>query len=245
MKIGKKLIPIGVVILFVGIAFVPSASAASPRSSGDEKTLTIWIPASSSNLPGITEDDFTIQVTVSGEQLDELTAAMKNFTDYAELAMEDNKINIGEWAEFKTLTNDMLTIVKEIVGELFPDVDTDELVEEIISTFMGPLRGWTLRAPIFSIGRGYTWIPFYKYESFMGVMIRPMFITHTLGFTAVVHANLFPFRLEYADRLGMYRIRTMGFVGLFINLGDVGVDKIKGPVLLIGKGFNGLGEDLP
>jgi len=189
--------------------------------------LTIW-------LPGITEDDFTMQITVSGEQLDELTAAMDNFLDYAESAMEDNEINIGEWVEFKTLTNDMITIIKEIVGEDFPiDVDTDELVEEIASAFIGPPQVWALRSPIFSIGRGFTWIPFYNYESFMGVMIRPMFITHTLGFTAVVHANLFPPRLEYADRLGMYRFRTMGFIGLFINL------------LLIGKGLNRLGQDLP
>jgi len=238
MKIAKKLIPIGVVLLFVGIAFVPSASAANPGAKGDEKTLTIW-------LPGITEDDFTMQVTISGEQLDELTATMDNFLDYAELAMEDNEINIGEWAEFKTLTNDMITIIKEIIGEEFPDVDTDELVEEIASAFIGPPQVWALRSPIFSIGRGFTWIPFYNYESFMGVMIRPMFITHTLGFTAVVHANLFPPRLEYADRLGMYRFRTMGFIGLFINLGDVGVDRIKGPVLLIGKGLNRLGQDLP
>jgi len=238
MKIAKKLIPIGVVILFVGIAFVPSASAANPRSRGDERTLTIW-------LPGITEDDFTMQVTVTGEQLDELTVAMDNFLDYAELAMEDNKINIEEWAEFKTLTTGMITTIKEIIGEQFPDVDTDELVEEIVSTFIEPLGMWPLRAPIFSIGRGYTWIPFYNYESFMGVMIRPMFITHTLGFTAVAHANLFPPRLEYVDRLGMYRLRKMGFVGLFINLGDVGIDRVKGPVLLIGKGFNGLGQDLP
>lgn len=238
MKIAKKLIPIGVVLLFVAIAFVPSASAAGPRSSGDEKTLTIW-------LPGITEDDFTMQVIVSGEQLDELTAAMQNFLDYAELAMEDEEINIGEWAEFKTLTNGMITIIKEIIGEEFPDVDTDELVDEIVSTFMGPAGMWALRAPIFSIGRGFTWIPFYNYESFMGVMIRPMFITHTLGFTAVFHANLFPPRLEYADRLGTYRFRTMGFIGLFINLGDVGFDRVKGPVLLIGKGFNRLGQDLP
>ena len=238
MEIGKKLIPIGVVLLFIGIAFVPSASAANPGSKGDEKTLTIW-------LPGITEDDFAIQITVTEEQFDELTVAMDSFLDYAEFAMDDNEINIGEWAELKTLTVGMITIIKDIVGEQFPDIDTDELVEGVIDTFLGPLGMWSFRAPIFSIGRGYTWIPFYNYESFMGVMIRPIFITHTLGFTAVVHANLFPPRLEYADRLGMYRLRTMGFVGLFINLGDVGIDRIKGPVLLIGKGFNGLGQDLP
>jgi len=237
MKIAKKLIPIGVVLLFVCIAFVPSASAANPRSSDDERTLTIW-------LPGITEDDFTMQVIVTGEQLDEMTSAMDKFLDYAELAMDDNKINIGEWTEFKTLTTGIIAIIKEIIGEQFPDVDTDELVEEIVNIFMSPLK-MSFRAPIFSIGRGYTWIPFYNYESFMGVLIRPMFITHTLGFTAVVHANLFPPRLEYADRLGMYRLRTMGFIGLFINIGDVGIDRVKGPVLLIGKGFNGLGEDLP
>ena len=157
MKIAKKLIPIGVVLLFVAIAFVPSASAANPGAKGDEKTLTIW-------LPGITEDDFTTQITVSGEQLADLTEAMDNFLDYAELAMEDNEINIGEWTEFKTLTNDMITIIKEIIGEEFPDVDTDELVEEIASAFIGPPQVWALRSPIFSIGRGYTWIPFYNWQ---------------------------------------------------------------------------------
>ena len=98
---------------------------------------------------------------------------------------------------------------------------------------------------IFSVGRGVTWIPFYDYEAFLGVMLRPIFITHTLGFTAALHFNMLPPRAEYGDRLGIYRLSTIAFVGLFINFGDIAFDRVMGPVLCIGKGFNHLGEDFP
>ena len=76
-------------------------------------------------------------------------------------------------------------------------------------------------------------------------MLRPIFITHTLGFTAALHFNMLPPRAEYGDRLGIYRLSTIAFVGLFINFGDIAFDRVMGPVLCIGKGFNHLGEDFP
>ena len=243
MKI-VKLIPVAVVLLFLGIAFVPAVTA--QQSPSQTKTLTIW-------MPGITDDNFKTQIVVSDLELKEIEDALEGFLDVVEAAMAegspgDETITFGEWETIKDSTINAVETVKIVVdahGGEFPDLDVETYVESCVASFFNPISWLLGRSPIFSLGRGYVWIPFYDYETFIGWMIRPIFITHTLGFSAVVHINSIPFRIEYADRLGAYRLRTMLFGGIFINLGDVGLDRIKGPVLLIGKGVNKLGMDIP
>ena len=142
-------------------------------------------------------------------------------------------------------TNELIQTIKEILKDELPELNTKELVQSVITGLSG---GWNFpnwQAPIFSIGRGLAWIPLYDYETFFGIMLRPMFITHTIGFTACWHMNILPPRFEYLDRLGLYRYTTLAFAGLFVNIGDVGLDRIAGPVLLIGRSFNNFGEDFP
>jgi len=244
MKVVKTLIPIAVVLLFLGIAFAPTITA--QQSSTESRTLTIW-------MPGITDDDFKTQIVVEEEELENIEDAFNEFLDVVEAAMAegspgDEKITIEEWDNIKDSTINAVEAVKTVViahGGEFPELDIEGYINDCIASIFNPLSWLFGRSPIFSLGRGYVWIPFYDYESFLGWMIRPIFISHTLGFSAVVHINSVPFRIEYADRLGMYRLRTMVFGGIFINLGDVGLDRIMGPVLLIGKGLNKLGPDIP
>ncbi|MCK5613070.1 hypothetical protein KAR91_64955 [Candidatus Pacearchaeota archaeon] len=243
MKTFKTLIPIAVVLLFLGIAFAPTISAQAPTNQ--TRTLTVW-------MPEIT-DDYKTQIVVGEEELENIENAFNNFFDVVEVAMAegspgDEKITVEEWVGLKDSAVIAVETVKIVVtthGGEFPDLDIETYIGETIASFFSPLSWYMGRAPIFSLGRGFVWIPFYEYESFLGWMLRPMFLTHLPGFTAVVHMNLVPFRLEYADRLGLYRLRTIGFGGIFINLGDIGLDNIMGPVLMIGKGWNRLGEDIP
>ena len=243
MKTVKTIIPIAVVLLFLGIAFAPAISSEEPTTQN--RTLTVW-------MPGITED-YKTQMIIEEEELEDMEDLFNNFFDVVEVVLSEEspggtKITLEEWNDLKDSAIFAVEAVKEIIithGGVFPDLDIETYVGETIAAFFSPLSWYMGRAPIFSLGRGYAWIPFYEYEAFLGLMLRPMFLTHLPGFTAVVHMNLVPFRLEYADRLGLYRLRTMGFAGIFINFGDIGLDRIMGPVLMIGKGWNRLGEDLP
>lgn len=239
MKLVGKLVPIAIVLLLLGIAVAPSISAQNPVKNGKDKVLTfIWITEDH-------EDEYSMQKEVTEEQSDDLNDVLDEFLAVVEAALADEKITLEEWETIATITSDFIQSIKDILKDDFPDIDTEALIQDMIDTLLGTRNIPNFRAPIFSIGRGFAWIPFYDYESFFGIMLRPMFITHMIGFTAVFHLNPIPLRFEYGDRLGVYRLTTLGFVGLFINLGDVGFDRVIGPMLLIGKSFNMLGEDLP
>ena len=241
MKIRKTFIPIVVVILFLGITISPGFSAQDPENK--EQMLTVW-------MPGLTEDDYSIQMEVTQEQLNEVNNTVNDFLVLVEAAKNENspggtKITVSEWQDIKIMANEIINSIKVIVGDDFPDLDIEAFLEDTIESLFNPIYGWTQRASIFSVGRGFSWIPFYDYETFIGVMIRPIFITHIIGFTGVLHYNPFPFRIEYADRIGIYRFTTLAFVGIFINFGDIGFDRIVGNVLCIGKGYNIMGSDFP
>jgi hypothetical protein len=237
MKLARQIISIIVVLLFLGVTFAPSISASSPPASVDkQKTLTIW-------MPGITPNDYATQVQVTEEQYNSINDGVDDFLATVETAMSpesDGGINItaNEWNALKTKAIAVIDEIKLIVGDDFPDLDVETFVGGVVESLLNPFSPFAIRAAIFSIGRGWAWVPFYKYEGFAGIMIRPIFISYSLGYTGVFHFNPIPLRVEYADKFGMYRIRTMGFIGLFFNFGDIGVDRIKGPVIVIGKGWN-------
>lgn len=240
MKLVKQIIPIAIVLLFMGATITPALGATPIKEQetvlDGTKVLTIWMPGT---------NEYKTQVAISEEQYNELNGIIDEFLADAGVAIEDSTITPTEWDTLKDDAIDALNLIKSIVGESFPDIEVESFVGDIISSFINPFGIFGLRAPIISVGRGLCWIPFYDYEEFMGWMIRPMFIRYTIGFAGVFHVNPFPFRLEYKDRLGMFRLRTVGFGGIFINWGDLGVDTFKGTVIVIGKSWNKLGEDLP
>jgi hypothetical protein len=238
MKKIVKIVPIVIALLFIGIAITPSISSQSPVNNENDQVLTfIWNEDA--------EEEISLQKEITEEQTTNVNAVMNGFLDYAETVLEDKDISLDEWINLAANANELIQTVKEILKDDIPDINTQEFVQNILIGLSGGWNYPNFKAPIFSIGRGMAWIPLYDYESFFGFMFRPMFITHTIGFTAVYHMNLLPPRFEYLDRLGLYRYTTLSFRGLFLNIGDVGIDRISGPILLIGKSFNMFGEDFP
>ena len=250
MRLTKKLIPVAIVFLFMGIAFAPALNATDddPKTVG-EHTMTVY-------MPGITEGDYKRKIMVDDAQLKDVETAVTNSLTLLEDLMKDG-FTKGEVAELIESVMIVINKIQELDDEFpeefigdFDDTDGDGVigVQEVVAQTISSVVGISIplsRAAIFSIGRGWCWIPFYDYETFLGVMLRPMFMSYAPGFTAVVHFNLLPPRLEYADRLGLYRVRTLLFVGLFVNFGDIGLDRIAGPMLILGKSLNHLGMDLP
>ena len=237
----KLLLPIAVVLLLITIALSPGITADDHTVS--TKVLTVW-------MPGITEDDYSVQMEVEQQKITEINNTLNDFLVVVENALNPDgpggfNIIYAEWQELKVSIIGIVDKIKEIVGDDFPEFNIDEFTESIITSLLNPFKWYFQRAGIFSVGRGFAWIPFYDYDTFIGVMIRPIFITHLLGFTGAYHFNPFPIRVEYADRIGLYRVSTLAFVGLFINFGDILREQIVGPVILIGKGYNALGSDWP
>lgn len=223
MGIRKNIIPILVVILLFNLVFSPSIGAESPKNPGD--TLTIW-------MPDITEDDYFVQIEVSSEEkqifYDKLNAILETInSSISTESPEGKEITKKEWEDISTSLDDFINSIK-VLDEYFPDVDTKQLVSDIIDSFFDPFAGFFPPEPVISIGSGFTWIPFYGYESFFGMMLRPMFTRHILGFTKI--GGL----LSTYTKFGTYSMTMIGFAGLFISFGDIGFDRILGPTIYIG-----------
>lgn len=235
-KIIKKMIPISIILLFLGMAISPVVSA------DDTEELTVW-------MPGITEDNFSLQMQIEKAEAEKVNASVDVFMGLIEGVKDPNspggeKIVSEEWGDLLDTMNSIIYTVQDIVGDEFPEIDVEEFTQGIVFSLINPFK-WFMRSGLLSIGRGFTFIPFYDYEQFFGFMFRPIFVTHMLGFSSMFHFNMIPPRLEYADRIGIYRYVTIGFTGLFLNIGDLGREGFVGPVMLMGKGYNALGNDFP
>jgi len=220
----KKIVPILVFLLLLNIALAQPIPANSPKNSG--QMLTIW-------LPKITTEDYFVQITVTEEQIQSYYDILYTIIDSINMSiLEDSplgeEISEEEWDTIKFTINDFITSVKSI-DENFPNINTDQIVTDIIDAFFNPFSGFFPPRPIISIGTGITWIPLYKYESFMGYMLRPMLTRYVFGISRV--GGL----LSNYIKIGTYFKLILGFKGLYINFGDLGNDRIIGPTIYIGR----------
>lgn len=224
VTIGRKnIISVIITSLFITILFSPCISAEDPVNQ--DQTLTIW-------MPGVTQDDYFTQIQVSSEDLQTFINNLGVILDVINTTMSPESpggttITNEEWQQIGISVNDFINTIKSL-DENFPNVNTEQLVSDLIEALFDPLSGILRPSPIFSVGIGFTWVPLYGYESFVGVMLRPMFTRHISGFSRIggLISNHF--------KIGRFSIFIVRFSGLFINFGDIGSERIIGPTMYIG-----------
>lgn len=223
----KVIIPLIVAILFLA---VPAASATKtvPNEAGDTGVMNIMTGKNSDGLRihkvSITEEDvlsFTNEIISFKEWIWET----RPFIDFELTEEEKNQI--------KTRLDNIVYPLNVILEENDLDpITTDWLFREMFETEFG-------RSTIISVGVGYAFIPFYEYEMLFGSMIRPIWLIYlplilgSGGYTGNLNLNLFPFRIEYGDRLGAHIVRTTFFTGLYLNIGEIGFDRLLGGVMIM------------
>jgi hypothetical protein len=217
-----------IVALFVCIAFSPSMDARAPLNQ--EQIMTVW-------LPGVTEDNYITQVTLSAEQYQTFKDKLVNILAVINATISpagDGGLTIteAEWQQIFNSMDNFIDTIKSVVTN-FPNVNTDQIVIDAINAIIDPFAGFIHPAGVISIGTGFTIIPFYGYESFMGLMFRPIFSRYLFGFSRL--GGL----ISHHSILGRYKMVVLGFKGLFINLGDIGFDRILGPQIYIGRASYG------
>jgi hypothetical protein len=226
MQKKKKAISIIISILFLVLLISPIINA--EETDDQKKLLTIW-------MPGITEENYFKQIEVTEEELqliiDEIYDTL-NVINKTILPDSNglSRITYEEWQQIGMNISDFINSIKFIIDD-FPEVDTNKLIKKIIKGFFRPLPGFFRPKPIISAGIGNTWIPFYDYETFLGIMFRPMITRYQFGFTHV--GGLAQCRFT----IGKYFIINTCFCGIFINVGDIGFEKIMGPTMYIGTVF--------
>lgn len=217
-----------IVALFVCIALSPTIDAKKPLNQ--EQVMTVW-------MPGITKDNYMVQVTLSDEQYQTFKDKLVNILVVINNTISvdgDGGLNItkAEWQQIFNSMDDFIDTIKSFVIN-FPDVNADQIVIDAINAIIDPLGGIIRPAGVISLGTGFSIIPFYGYESFIGTMLRPIFSRYLFGFSRL--GGL----ISYHSILGRYKMLILGFKGLFINLGDIGFDRILGPQIYIGKAYYG------
>ena len=232
-EIDKKIIPIAVVIIFLGLALSPGINADGPTVM--PKTVSVW-------MPGITEDDYRAEVEVTEEELDKVNVSLHSIVTALEqstgyFSPSGGEINSDEWEEIGQEAYEFIDLLYQLFGEDFPYEEAMSIIASVIAGLLSPLS-W-LRHPIFSAGIGFVLIPFYEYETFIGKMIRPVFIWYLFGVSLTLRVMPFPPSVPYSE-IGYHRVRSFLYTGLLVDFGKLGFERRLGPQLLIGYGFNRL-----
>jgi len=239
MKI-KNMLSFAIVLMLVFTSLSVIAKD-PPVSECKQKNLTI-------NVGGLNGEDYSIQIKISEEQYINLNKMLNDtLIDLAKATAFENSpdgknISDSEWDTVKNRVDCIIDFIKNIAGEDFPNESIKANVADVIKSLKDPkpLGGpiynifYLCRQPLFSVGIGWTWIPHYEYETFLGKMLRPVLLRHLIGFSATFPIFKFGFVYWY---FGPQRVATLLFIGLNINFGDIGVNRLIGPQILIGYGF--------
>lgn len=234
-KIFKNLISAFVVLLLT----IPCSTVMANKNENQIekiKTIKIWIP-------GLEDEDYLIQEELKQEDFEKINLSLNACLDVISTTIDENSlegkdISSSEWDTIKSSVFEIIYTLRDILGVNFPWLQILAFIEIIIEALRGPF--YLVRQPLLSIGIGFTLIPFYDYETFLGKMLRPVFMRHFIGFSITARLNPFVLGFPYWY-FGYQRVRTFFFNGLHINCGDLGYNRIIGPQLLLGYGvFTGL-----
>jgi hypothetical protein len=228
----KRIFAILVVGLFLAVAAASATNTAPAPKPTTDKVMSVIIGQDNQKL---TKEIITADQT----QLNNFVTELTDFKTWISNArpFQDLKLTDDEKNEIKTrITGLVDSLNTMLVASGLDPVTTSWLFREMFETEPG-------RSTIISVGMGYAFIPFYDYETFLGVMLRPMWLLYPPifllggGYTGNLNVNVLPPRIEFGDRLGCHIVRTTIFTGLYINIGELGYDRMFGPgaMLLLGR----------
>lgn len=251
MKAIKNMICVAVVGLLLTMAMMPATSMLEtektsipldikPIGVGEtEKVLTVM----TMSADGIE----TVEEEISDDDYRVLEGMITELSDFFNENMKeywcDFRVDENEQEEIAQALESTMTKIRDITPKL-PSIDIRALVKKLFTVSNFPYCLFDA-STIISTGTGLSLIPNYYYETFLGIMLRPIFIRYIAGFTAIMHLNMIPPRLEYCNRLGVHRLTTFGFMGFYMSIRDLGVDLPIGLQLLLGRSFIVMGPDFP
>lgn len=219
----KTILPILVIVSFLSLAALPAMS----------QQINVMIGKDNENLK-----ETATTITVPSTEIDTFITQIDDLRTYFEKnrPFRDFQITEDEKAEIKTRVNGIVTSLNEFLVSNGEDPITQEwLWNEMFETDPG-------RSTIASVGRGFCFVPFYDYETFLGVMLRPMWFLYPplflggAGYSGNFNINALPPRIEFGDRMGPHVLRTTMFTGLYINVGELGIDTLfSGSLVLLGR----------
>ena len=230
MKKLRIIIPIFIVFLMLSSTI--TIAEETPNENKEDQRINI-------QLLRTDEESFNIELDVTAKDLETFNESLLDV--YFEMQHSTDgdspfgsQISKSEWDNIIIKFYHMIDTIKDFAGDDFPA----EEIKSFTASLFEYVFGWRylFRQPLISIGIGLTLIPFYEYETAIGKFVRPVIMQHILGFSATCKLN--PFVLGFPFyKMGNHRIRTFFFEGLFINIGDLAINRIVGPHVLLGFGM--------
>jgi len=219
----KTILPILVIVAFLTLAVAPAL--------GEQVNVTIAKDNENIKSQTTTMEVQTAEAQTFLNQINDLQTWFQTNRPFRDFVITEQEKN-----EIKTRVSGILTTLNGLLVQNGQDPITEEwLWNEMFETESG-------KSTIFSLGRGFCFIPFYDYETFLGVMLRPMWFIYPpiflggAGYTGNFNINTPIPRIEYGDRMGPHIVRTTLFTGLYVNVGELGVDTLfSGTIILLGR----------
>ena len=205
MRWGAKL---GALVIFV-MLFLPVAFSGITKAGYEGRRVEIkaeWITPMGKQ---------TKTVVLTEKDVIDLQKQMKKSQNVLQV-LTDPSSDDDEKSKAMEILEELIEKLKEF--GLIPKTFT---VEKFLISLFNPKLDFIL--PIISFGSGFSWIPLYPGEAFIGFMFRPIIMQYfILGYTASVNINLLPPRIEYWDMVGTHTLIVWGFVGVYIDFGKIG-----------------------
>ena len=219
----KTILPILMVVSFLSLSAIPAIGG----------PITVMIGKDNQNLKSsaITINVPTTDFDALQTQIIDLQVWFKETRPF-----KDFQLTEQEQIQIKTKVNGIISSLNGfLVANGKDPITTDWLWNEMFETDPG-------RSTIVSVGRGFCFVPFYDYETFLGLMLRPMWFLYPplilggAGYTGNFNVNVLPPRVEFGDRMGPHIVRTTMFTGLYLNVGELGIDTLfSGALMMLGR----------
>jgi len=213
-KITSKII----IAISIMLLFVMSSFSLPVESGGSDDIITVNV----STVQRFGQDG-AVEKTITLREARDLSEACNDAADSFKVLYSEEGPSDEEWVsedekdKAQEIIENAVVMMKEL--ELLPEGQSEAA---LLQWLFGPSRGFDFLSPVVSCGKGFSWIPFYAGEAFLGVMLRPMFTMYPImGYTGYLSANLIPPRIQYWDLVGPQVFTTWGFVGIYINFGKI------------------------
>jgi hypothetical protein len=223
----RAVLPILVIAMLLIVPAIPGMKT-EEKPSEDEQVMNIIIGKDNEGLDHA-------KLTADAAGVDLFVDNVKGFQSWLEEARPFRDLELDE-IEKETIKGHINSIVVSLNSILQANgqepITKDWLYNELFETEPD-------RSTIVSMGVGYAYVPFYDYETFFGIMVRPIWLFYPPiflgggGYTGNFNVNWLPGRVEFGDRLGFHIARTTVFSGLYINVGELGYDRIFGGMIML------------
>lgn len=223
----RAVLPILVIAMLLIVPALPALKN-EQKPSDDEQVMNIIVGNDDVGLDHA-------KVTVDAAGVDLFVDNVQGFQSWLEEArpFRDLKLTQEEKDAIKGHVNTIVVSLNSLLqANGYDPISSDWLYQELFETEPD-------RSTIVSMGVGYAYVPFYDYETFLGIMIRPIWLFYPPiflgggGYTGNFNINFLPGRVEFGDRLGFHIARTTVFSGLYINVGELGYDRIFGGMIML------------